>query len=281
MNAIIISDTSSDILNLTGTPYASVPMKISTDEQEFVDDKNLDVSAMVSYLKKFKGASKSSCPNIQEWQDEFKDYDTIFCVAITSNLSGSYNSAKLALEEHLSNNKNVQGIVIDTLSAGPEVALIVEKLRELITKNLSFAEIKNRIMEYKNKTHLLFSLESLTNLANNGRISHTSAKIAGLLGIRAIGQASSEGTLEMLNKVRGGDKAINELYKQMREKGYLGGKVRIHHCQNKNGAKKLQKEINKIFPSANVSIHETKGLCSFYAEPGGILVGFEGAVKNN
>lgn len=280
MKYIIVSDSSSDILTLNKVNFKSVPLKISTDEKEFTDNSNLNVSEMVTYLKQYKGKSKSSCPNIQEWKDAFEGYSNIICVTITSNLSGSYNAAKLALDEHLSEHPKKKGFVIDTLSAGPEIALIIEKLQQLILKRLPFEEIEKQIMEYKNTTHLLFSLDSLTNLANNGRVNPAVAKIAGLLGIRAVGQASMEGTLELLSKVRGSDKAISEIYKLMNKMGYIGGKVRIHHCQNKNGAKSLGREIKRIFPASPVEIQETRGLCSFYAEIGGLLVGFEGKAKS-
>ncbi len=279
MNYIIISDSSSDLMALQNANYTTVPLKISTDEKEFVDNKNLNVAEMVSYLKNYKGKSKSSCPNVQEWKDAFADYDTIFCVTITSNLSGSYNSAKLALDEHLHEHPEKQGLVIDTLSAGAEIALIIEKLYELINNGLTFKQIKNKITEYQNTTHLLFRLDSLTNLANNGRVSSAVAKIAGLLGIRIIGKASLQGTLEMLSKARGKDKPTLEIIKQMKNSGYTGGKVRIHHCLNCQGATELQNEIKKIYPTANIVIQETMGLCSFYAEEGGLLVGYEGSKK--
>jgi len=35
----------------------------------------------------------------------------------------------------------------------------------------------------------------------------------------------------------------------------------------------------KVFPAASVVIGETGALCSFYAESGGLLVGFEGGEK--
>lgn len=69
------------------------PMKVITDGREFVDDTAPDVDEMVAYLDKYKGKSRSSCPNVTDWPDAFGDADDIFCVTITSGLSGSYNSA--------------------------------------------------------------------------------------------------------------------------------------------------------------------------------------------
>lgn len=275
----IISDSSSDIFSLRDVAYSSVPLKVITDEKEYIDSASLNVDEMVADLKEYKGRSRSSCPNPEDWKKEFGDSDGIFCVAITSNLSGSYNSANIAVSEHLEANPDKKAFVIDTLSAGPEVALIVDKLRELIKSGIDFEEIKEKIIEYKTRTHLFFSLESLMNFANNGRVSMTVARFTGLLGIRAVGKASLEGTLEVTDKSRGEKNAIQTLFKNMLNAGYDGGKVRIHHCQNSDGAKALSKMLKEKFPKASIIIEKTGGLCSFYAEQGGLLIGFEGERK--
>ncbi len=279
MNFKIISDSSSDITSLEGLAFESVPLKIITDEAEYVDSPSLDINGMIADLKKYKGTSRSSCPNAEEWTNAFGDADGIFCITITSGLSGSYNSALLALNEHLEAHPEKKGMVIDTLSVGPESTLIIEKLAELIAEGLEFEEIKEKIIEYKKTTHLSFCLESLRNLANNGRVSPAVAKIAGLLGIRMVGKASAEGTLELTNKVPGKEKAYSSLFKNMLAEGYVGGKVHIHHCQNPEGADYLVANIKAKFPEAKIVLRQTRALCSFYAESGGILVGFEGKSK--
>lgn len=220
MNYKIVSDSSSDIFALDGVSYASVPLKIITDKKEYIDNSPITVEEMIDDLQKYKGTSKSSCPNMEDWKSAFEGADGVFCVTITKNLSGSYNSASLAAEDITEEYPDKKIYVTDTLSAGPECALIVEKLRELILSGLGFEEIREKICSYQKSTHLLFCLESLRNLANNGRVSHASAKIAGVLGIRVVGKASDEGTLEIVSKVRGTDKAVAELYSKMKENGY-------------------------------------------------------------
>ena len=66
------------------------------------------------------------------------------------------------------------------------------------------------------------------------------------------------------------------LLKNMKEMGYRGGKVIIDHCFNENAAVQLKELIKKEFANADIRIGKTGGLCSFYAERGGLLVGFEG-----
>lgn len=271
----IISDSSSDLLELTGTPYATVPLKIITDEKEYVDDTSLNVDEMISDLRQYKGTSRTSCPNAAEWKESFEDYEGVFCVTITSGLSGSYNAANSAVIEHLDEHPDRKASVLDTLSTGPESALIIEKLQELIRQNLSFDEIDEAIRAYMKRLHLLFSLDSLKNLANNGRVSKAVASLTGILGIRVIGKASDEGTLEVTDKSRGTKNALNTMYNNLLKLGYKGGNVRIHHCQNPEAAQSLADRIKEAFPSANIVIRKTTALCSFYAESGGLLVGFE------
>ena len=98
--------------------------------------------------------------------------------------------------------------ILDSLSTGPELELLIEKYRELIDSGLTFDEIKATILEYSKQTHLLFSLESLSNFAKNGRVSPTLAKAANLFGIRIVGRASDEGELEPMHKCRGEKRAI-------------------------------------------------------------------------
>ena len=118
-------------------------------------------------------------------------------------------------------------------------------------------------------------LESMANLANNGRVSPVVAKVAGLLGIRVVGKASDHGTLEQLNKCRGESRALDAIVNHLKELGFAGGKIRIDHCLNLEAARELKSRILKQFDKARITIHECRGLCSFYAEKGGLLVGFE------
>ena len=126
-------------------------------------------------------------------------------------------------------------------------------------------------------TGLAFMLKSLKTFANNGRVSPLLAKAIGVLGICIVGKASDEGTLEPLHKCRGEKRSLETLADVLCEEGFAGGKVSIGHCQNEEGAEQLKTLIIAKHPQASVEIHKLKGLCSFYAEMGGILVGFEKA----
>lgn len=276
MNYKIVTDSSANILKSDVLSLSSVPMKIRVEDIEYVDDENVNIEEMTSHLKRIKTKSTTSCPSPDEYIKAFGDADRIFCTTITSNLSGSYNAAMLAKNVFESENPDKKVFVIDTLSAGPEITLIIEKLEELILSGEEYESICEKITEYCKHTHLYFSLESLKNFANNGRVSPAVAKITGILGIRLVGKASDEGTLEPTNKPRGEKKAIEIIFENLKKTGYNGGKVIISHTENEEAANTLSDMIVSEFPNANVSITRNRALCSFYAEPGGFLVGFEG-----
>lgn len=272
----IVSDSAANLLKINSDiPYERVPLTISTAEREFVDDETLDVNDMLMHLKSYKGKSGSACPSVAAWIEAFGDAEYVFAVAITSGLSGSYNSACVAKEEYETTYPGRKVQVIDTLSAGPEMNLVIEKLEELIKQGKEFEAICEEVKSYMAHTGLMFSLESLKNLANNGRVNPMVARLAGTLGICVVGKASDQGTLEQMSKCRGEKKALITLYKHMKELGYAGGKVRIDHCLNEKAAEQVKNMVLADYPDAEIEIDVTRGLCSFYAEIEGLLVGYE------
>ena len=276
MNFKIVTDSSADIYELSGVAFDSAPLKIITDNKEYVDNASLDVVGMLNDLKQYKGRSHSSCPSSGEYLGAFGDYENIFVITISSNLSGSYNAANVAAKTFLADHPERNVHIIDSLSTGPESYMIIEKIRSLILEGKSFDEIKEEITDYSiNHTRLIFALESMRNLANNGRVSPVKAKMAELFGIRAVGRASDEGTLDMICKSRGPLNAANDIVANMIGDGYKGGKVRIHHANNPSAAELVKTKLLEKYPEAAVEVGMTGGLCSFYAEQGGLLVGFE------
>ncbi|MBQ3055543.1 MAG: DegV family protein [Oscillospiraceae bacterium] len=271
----IVADSSSNLYCLDGTDFAYVPLTIHCAGREFVDSNQFDIAEMNEFLKTTKARSSTSCPNISDWLAAFEGAKELFAVTITSGLSGSFTAAKTAAEQYQETHPNCKISVIDSLSAGPELCLLIEKINECKLQGLSFEETDRIVRSYQAKTHLLFSLCSLNNFARNGRVSLAKAKIAGVFGIRVLGKASDEGTLQPLENVRGETKSLQALFNLLLEHGYCGGRVIIAHCMNQGVANTLKEKINSAYPTASVTIQETGALCSYYAEDGGVLVGFE------
>ncbi len=271
----IVADSSANLLSLEQIPFAFAPLKIITSEREFVDNSELNVNEMIQIFDTYKGRSKTSCPSPADWLEAFDDADDIFCLTITSGLSGCYNAACTAKQIYESEHEGSRVHVIDSLSTGPEMALIIEKLSACINEGMDYEEIIKTISTYMKKTGLLFMLQSLKNFAANGRVSPAVAKITGILNIRIVGKASDVGTLEPMNKCPGEARSLNAILTHLRSMGLVKGKVRIAHCQNETAALHLKEMILKEFPQVDVKITVCRGLCSYYAEKGGLLVGFE------
>ena len=275
MRIKIVLDSSGNLQHLEDVDFSSVPLKILAGDREFVDDETTDVNEMISFLSEYKGKTGTACPGVGEYLESFGDAENVYCVTITSNLSGSYNAAQVAARTYLEQHPERKIHVFDSLSTGGEMVLIAEKIRELALSGAAFENVVEQVKAYQAKTRLLFSLESLHNLVNNGRVPAAVAAVAGMLGIRLIGKASDVGTLQPIGKARGAKKLVPELYKQLTLIGYKGGKVRIHHCSNPAAAELLKETILSSYPDADIQIGVNGALCSFYAEKGGLLIGFE------
>lgn len=273
----IVADSSANLYRLEGVDFTPVPLKILVGDREYVDDVRLNVPGMLRDLHEYKGKTSTSCPNIGDWLAAFGDADVVLGVALTSGISGGYHAACMAAKEYMANHPGRQVFILDSLTTGPELELLVEKYGELVRKETPFAEICRCMQAYLQRTHLMFSLASLENFARNGRVNPALAKIAGLLGIRIVGQASAGGELQPLHKCRGEKRAILQVWNCMREAGYAGGKVRIRHTENREGAEKLAELIRQTHPEGDVRIDANRGLCAYYAQEGGVLVGFESA----
>ncbi|MBQ9743148.1 MAG: DegV family protein [Ruminococcus sp.] len=273
----IVTDSSADLTRLEGGEFDYSPLRIITKDKEFTDDNNLDVASMVEYLNGYRGKSSTSCPNTSDWLRAFGDAKYIICITITATLSGCYNAAMAAKDTYEKEHPDRKVFVLNSLTAGPHMRLLIEKAHELIKESRDFVTVCKETAAYYHRTGLVFMLESMNNLANNGRVSPLVAKAAGLLGIRVVGKASDQGDLEPLDKCRGQEKSLNAMIKRMIEMGFSGGKVFIDHCENETAAQKFKQMIQEKIKGAKIEINKCRGLCSFYAEKGGMLVGFEKA----
>ena len=276
MDLKIVSDSSSNVFSVEGINYTTVPLKIRAGEKEYVDSPGLDLLGMVNDLKAHKGTSGSSCPNVQEWLDAFGDSEYIFGLTITKHLSGSYNAARQAADTYMEEHPDRKVFIIDSLSTGPAMMMIVDKIRELADAGMDFETIKEKALDYANHTHTLFCLQSLTNLARNGRVKPAVAKIAGVLGIRVVGDVEG-GEITPVHKPRGDKKATQTLVEMMKERGIFDGAiVRISHCFGEEPANALKAAVLAQFPNCKFQIEPTTALCSFYAEAGGLIISFQG-----
>lgn len=270
-----IADSGCDLKEFPEICFETVPLEISTDERIFTDDLNLDVHEMLDYLLAYHGRSYTACPSTEKWMAAFEGADEIYAVTLTSGLSGTFSAACAAKEMYLAEHPETKICVIDSLSTGPEMYLILEKLAQFTREGKTFEEISAAILEYRKTTRLFFAFQSIHNLAQNGRVNKLVASAVGIMNIRIVGTASPEGTIQPLTKCRGDKKALEALIKELKTAGYAGGKFRISQIENEPYAEQIAAAVKENFGTSDIQILPSRGLCSYYAERGGIILACE------
>ncbi len=275
----IIADSSCDLTSLnhlnTNIAFARAPLRILVGDTEYVDHADLDTRAMMDAVYAFKGKTGSACPSPEDYAEHCRTADECYILTISQNLSGSYSSACLARDLVLAEHPEKKIHVFDTLSCGPEISLLAEEIARLADSGLPFEMVCSEAERYLKRTALLFQLNSMENLTKNGRVSKVAGMTAKLLGIRMIGAASDTGTIQPLHKSRGVEKTYGLVLQEMRERGFSGGRVILGHAFQPDGAEMLKQMILDAFPSSSITIMPLSGLCCFYAEEGGVIIGFE------
>lgn len=275
----IVADSGCDYRQLTNlapdTEFISVPLTIQVGDREFIDDSSLDIDHMMEVMEASKSVASSACPSPQAYENAFTDADNIIVVTLTGSLSGSFNAARIARESYLENHPNVNIHLIDSLSASGEMDLLVYEINRLIGSGLDFSQVVEAITNYNTRTRLLFVLAKVDNLVKNGRLSTLLGTVVGLLNIRMVGEASSEGKLELLQKARGHKKSVIAAFEEMKKAGYQGGRIILAHRNNAKFYQQFSELVKENFPKAIIEEVATSGLCSFYAEEGGLLMGYE------
>ena len=251
-----------------------MPFTIRIGERDFVDDEHLDTLEMLSAMEQERSAGHTSCPTPDAWLAQFEQADCAIAITISSQLSGSMNSALAARDMALEKDPDKKIVILDSLSTGPEVMLCVKEIERLIRHGLSFDDIAAHARDFLQKTKILFALSSFDNLIKNGRIHRLTGMLAKALGIWGIGSGSDEGKIAFESKARGAKKVVQTLVSTMKEHGFIGGNVAISHCDNLALAQTLKNSILDIWENTSIEILPTRGLCSYYAERGGLIVSY-------
>ena len=274
----IIADSSCDMfdnqLQDDSVRFCTIPFYINVGNVEFVDDEHLDTGELVAAMELCEDASQTSCPSPYTWFEQFEKAENSIAVTISGNLSGSYNSAKVAQQMIAEKYPEKNVAIIDSCSAGPELILIIENIYQLIHAGMEFDDVVATTRRMQQHTHVTFALCSFHNLIKNGRMNKYAGLLAGKLGFWGIGIGSKQGTIEIKQKIRGSKKALDAIIDDMKERGYNCGKVVISHCRNAEFAESVKSAIQSVWDKAEVKIVHARGLCSYYAEKGGLIIGF-------
>ena len=274
----IVLDSSCDLMpepQFKNSNLKIAPLTIRVGDREFIDDENIDTMELLDAMNREKTASSTACPSPDAFYEHFKTADNIICITITSNLSGTYNAAlvaqKMVQEEYPE--KNIY--VLNSYNTAGGMALMARYADKLIGEGVPFAQICEKLEEYRKNTKLVFALMHYDNLIKTGRMKPLVGKVVSALGIRLIAKASDIGTVEIIHKVRGEDKMLETMVDHMLENKNMDNQpVIISHCNNLAAVEKLKKLIKEKCRTDDITVLKCKALTTFYAMEKGILIGY-------
>ena len=274
----LVSDSSCDLFELEGAgedfDFSTVPFNIQIGGHEYLDEGDMDIDAMLHENETSSELAHTACPSLQTWLDKFSKPGPVLAFTISSALSGSYNSAMAAKQLLLETEPDKQIEIIDSRATGPETALLIRLTRSLVEKKMAFENIVDRVREAADRTHIIFALKSYHNLIKNGRVSKLKALVAGHLGFWGIGVGDEAGEIAMRGKARGVKHMVRFLLNEIKQTGLAGKEIVISHCFNEETARELKQGLQELFSGVTVDILPTRGLDSFYAERGGLIIGY-------
>lgn len=278
MNYKIIVDSCTDLTKeqREDESFQVIPLTLQIEQEFIVDDDTFDQKDFLEKVAKSPECPKSSCPSPESYMEAYDLAEYIFVVTLSSQLSGSYNSAVLAKNLYKEKFPNKKIEVFDSKSASIGQTLIAVKIKELAEKNMDFDDIVKKVNQYRDDMLTLFVIETLETLRKNGRLSNLTAFICNTLDIKPIMSSTDEGSITKIGQSRGMKKALLGMAEHIAknvtdpEKKILG----IAHCNNYERALFTKEAILKKVPFKNVIISDTRGVSSMYANDGGIVVSY-------
>ena len=252
-----------------------VPFRILIENEEIIDEE-LDINELIRKMKNTSSQIKTACAPPDDFINKLKDQTSNFVVTISSQLSGSYNSAIVAVE--MVKEKFPEAIVhvIDSKTAAAGETLVAVKVKQLIEENFNTSEIIEQTNKYISKLRTFFILDSLDNLAKNGRITNFKAILANIMHIVPIMGEDGEGKIVLKEQVRGKKRAFARLVDMLSEYNidFENTILAITHVNCLEKAEKLRDEIKERYPFKDIKIFKSSGLSTVYADDGGIVIAF-------
>lgn len=277
MNFQIVGDSCCDLNNELKEKLniGLVPLKIDVENQTFIDDSSLKTRELLKAMENSNEPVKTSSPSPGDYLKEYEKGDNVFVVTLSSALSSSYSNAVLAKNIALeTSNKFIH--VFDSLSASVGETLISLKISDLIERNFPPKDIVKKVEDYIDELNTFFILESLDNLVKAGRLNKVVGHIASALSIRPIMGGDENGSIKLVEKVRGSKKAFSRLVEIIgeEENKFKDKILGISHCNALEQAEELKAKIENKYNFKEIIIVETAGISTVYANDGGIVIAF-------
>ena len=253
----------------------SVPLTLMVGGESIIDDETFDQKDFLKKVAACLECPKSACPSPERYMKAYEcEADHIYAVTLSSELSGSYNSAVLGKSLFLEDNPGKKIHVFNSKSASGGESLIAMQIVECEEKGLSFEEVIETVDKYIEEMSTFFVLENLETLRKNGRLSRVKALVASALKIKPVMGSTPEGSICQFDQARGMNKAIVKMVELVGEKGInIHEKiVAITYCNCPERAKMLEEAIRERLNPAKIVVMDTAGVSSMYANDGGVIV---------
>lgn len=216
----IIVDSSSDFTaeELKEQNLELVPISVTIDEKTYLDGVDLDRDLFYQLLTESETFPKTAQPSPQMFLDIFMDAkekgDDVICILLSSELSGTYQSACLAKD--MAEYDNIH--IIDSRSATLVIRMLANHACKLRNDGCSVTEITETIESLKSRVKVVAAIDTLEYLCKGGRLNKTAATIGELASIKPMITINEEGVIQILGKSIGKNKAISGIVKLLQEK---------------------------------------------------------------
>lgn len=254
--------------------FCNVALELIVDDYHITDDETFNQAEFLRRVRESKNCPKSSCPSPESYIEAFGDADRIYMVTLSSQLSGSYNSAQLAKNIYLEEHPDKKIYVFDSRSASIGETLIGIKVKELEEAGLEFEQIVEQAEAYIAEETTFFVLETLETLRKNGRLSNLKAVVASALNIKPVMGSNPDGTICQLGQARGMNKALDKMVQSVLDtvKNTENRVLAISHCNCPKRAALVKEKIEKLAKFKDIIVVDTAGVSSMYANDGGVIM---------
>ena len=245
--------------------FESVPLTLTVGSENIIDDETFDQADFLQKVAACPECPKSACPSPESYRKAFDcEADHVYCVTLSSELSGSYNSAVLGASLLHEERKDKQVHVFNSRSASVGQTLIAMKIAQCEDAGLPFEDVISVVNKYIEEQHTFFVLENLETLRKNGRLSRVKALVATALKIKPIMGSTPEGSICQLDQMV---EKIMEATENSESKV-----LAISHCNSPKKAQMLKEAIQEKMKLTDIVVLNTAGVSSMYANDGGIIV---------
>lgn len=253
--------------------FDSVPLGLEVGDYCIQDDERFVQAEFLRKVAEYPQCPRSSCPSPERYMEAYAcEADHVYVVTLSAQLSGSHNSACLAVSLYREKYGEKQIHVVDSQSASCGETQIALKIMELEEQGLSFEEIVERVERFRDEMRTYFVLDNLETLRKNGRLSRVKAVVASTLNIKPI-MAGDRGTIVQRGQCIGIKKALGKMAEMAADTPDAANRrLMITHCNAPERAELVKRLVSERAAFRECIIMDTGGVSSMYANDGGVIV---------